>query len=56
MALAATALALVMALALYKRVNNAPMGNELMNKIAGQIQRGAKSFLKVEYVGRASEL
>jgi len=36
-----------MAIMLYFTVKRAPMGNELMNKIAGQIQRGAKSFLAV---------
>jgi len=49
MALASVAVALGMAMMLYKRVKAAETGNATMNKIADQIQRGAKSFLKVEY-------
>jgi K(+)-stimulated pyrophosphate-energized sodium pump len=47
--LAAGGVGLVMALWLTKKLQAAPRGNELMNKISDQIKSGARAFLMTEY-------
>jgi len=47
--IAAGGAGLLMTIWLMKKLQQAPRGNELMNKISDQIKSGARAFLKTEY-------